>query len=176
MQKKQVISFCLLLLPLLLGGATPPSMGEYDVKALFLYKFTRYITWPESTWGEEFRIGILGESEIRGPLETIADQEKVGDKPIVLKFWDTPEEIEDCHILFIARDRKLDPLVVRNQVGERPVLTVGEWKGYANEGIILNFVMKENKVRFELNQQALATAGLTASSQLLKLAILIETE
>jgi hypothetical protein len=61
------------------------------------------------------------------------------------------------------------------QLHERPILTVGEKKGFASRGGMINFIVVENKVRFEINPHAVETAALKISSQLLKLAIIVNT-
>lgn len=177
MIRKRYIPLLILSFSVLCTGLARPAMsGEYDIKALFLYNFSKYVMWPEFEAAPEFVIGVLGSSKIQEPLQVIADEKKVGDKPIVVQVYESLEEIEDCHILFVAKDKKreLDPIL--EAVNSRPILTVGETKGYAESGMILNFFMKENKVKFELNRSALEQSGLTASSQLMKLAVLVNEE
>ena len=177
MQKKIYIPLVLLAWALLWAGAGRMRVsGEYDVKALFLYNFSKYVTWPGFENDPEFHIGVLGDSPIESPLKVIAGERKVMDKPIVVKTWSTVEEMEACHILFLAKDKKRELEPVLTALEGKPILTVGEMKGYAEAGVVLNFFMKENRVKFQLNRNALERSGLSASSQLMKLAEMVEED
>ena len=41
-------------------------------------------------------------------------------------------------------------------------------------GFVINFILDQNKVRFEINPRAAERAGLKISSQLMKLAIIVQ--
>src|SRR5258708_35970967 len=80
----------LLLVCVLLGSFTipTPETQEYSIKAAFIYKFTNYIDWPSHLPGNEFVIGIIGQSPITGALETIANTKTVKDKKIVIRKYE----------------------------------------------------------------------------------------
>jgi hypothetical protein len=146
------------------------SYTEYKLKAAFLYNFIQYIDWGNQP--AEYVIGILGNSPIEAPLQEIARTQTSSNKHIVVKHCNGPAEAAGCNILFIPRDSSipLDDILEKIPKG---VLTVGEKPGSASRGAAINFVIVDNKLRFESNLKALNSAGLKASSQLLKLAILV---
>jgi len=148
---------------------------EYKVKTAFLYKFAKYVQWPDSGGAEDFKIAVLGDSPITGPLKELALKPADGRK-IKVQRLRSAEEIGDCHILFISaaeRDRLGEVL---KKVEGRNILTVGDSKGLAALGVAVNFVVVEGRLRFEINRRAADRAGLQISSELLKLAILVEEE
>jgi len=121
-----------------------------------------------------FNIVILGDSNIHNSLQVLAEVREVAGKNISLKRVQSVEEIEGCHILFISGSG--DSLLSRvlEKAREENILTIGDTEGYARRGIALNLVIVEEKMKFEMNIQALDRAGLRVSSQLKRLAILIE--
>ena len=147
---------------------------EYSVKAAFIYKFTNYIDWGTLTPANDFVIGIVGTSPIKDQLNEIARTKTVNTRKIVIKQFNKVEDIEACQILFIP-DRstlKLDDILGR--LTAKGTLTISERDGYAERGTEINFVEVDNKLKFEANPKAINAAGLKASSQLLKLAIIVE--
>lgn len=141
---------------------------EYRLKAAFLYNFIQYIDW--GTTPSEYVIGIIGNSPIDAPLEEIAHTQS--NKKIVVKHFNSLNDITYCNILFIPKDSSIPLADILSKV-PKGVLTVAEKPGCARQGAAMNFVIVDNKLRFESNLQALNAEGLKASSQLLKLAILV---
>lgn len=146
---------------------------ENDIKAVFLYNFTRYLQWPRDDGAEPFTIVVLGESGIMGPLREIAKKKTVGDKPIVVRQSFSFEDIGRPRILFIADSVALGIARVLEKTKGTDTLTVGETEGLGSRGVAINFVIREETVKFEMNERVLREAGIRAGSQLLKLAILV---
>lgn len=155
------------------GGRSVPT--EYEIKAVFLYNFTRYIAWPASPGDGAFTVTVFGESEIIKPLREIAGKKTVGDLPLVVRICSRIEDIGSPRILFVAKSETARTASVLKAVEGRDVLTVGEAQGLAwARGVAVNFVLQEDSVKFEISEKALAKTGLKASSQLMKLAILVD--
>ena len=148
--------------------------SEYNLKAAFIYNFTRYIGWKDESGENDFIIGIIGTSPINDPLGEIVKTETVDNKKITIKRFSKPADISFCHILFISQNAgvALDDILAKTS--GKSTLIISEQNGYAEQGTALNFVIVNNKLKFEANVKAINSAGLTASSQLLKLAIIIK--
>jgi hypothetical protein len=149
------------------------SEQEANLKAAFIYNFTKYIDWGNYNDRNEFVIDVLGDTTIANSLEQIAKEETINNKPIVVHVLENPSQAVDCDILFISKNchftlDKILPLV------RKGVLTVSEQPGYARQGTAFNFIIVNNKLKFEANLKAISSAGLKAGSQLLKLARIIE--
>jgi hypothetical protein len=147
---------------------------EYNLKAAFIYNFTKYIEWKESAEDNEFIIGILGDSPINGPLAEIVKTETVDNKRITIKRFSKASDISFCHILFISNNTSIPLDDIIDKTNGKGTLIISEQDGYAEQGAALNFVIVNRKLKFEANVKAINAAGLTASSQLLKLAIIIK--
>jgi hypothetical protein len=147
---------------------------EYDIKAAFIYQFTNYIDWDSLIPGNEFVIGIIGNSPVSGQLAEIAKTKTVRGKKIVLRQFGKPDEIVPCHILFISRKTSFTLGDILAKIGSKGTLTVSEKVGYAQKGADINFIEVDEKLKFEANPKGINAAGLKASSQLLKLAIIVD--
>lgn len=148
------------------------SVTEYNLKAAFIFNFTRYIEWDASQVGNEFVIGVFGVSPINEPLLEIVKTETVYEKKISIRQFSKPSEIGFCNILFISQKAasSLDDILAK--VAGKGTLIISEKEGYAALGAAINFVIVNSKLKFEANVKAINAAGLKVSSQLLKLAII----
>jgi hypothetical protein len=148
--------------------------SEYNLKAAFIYNFTRYIDWKQEPDENEFVIGIMGASPISDPLGEIVKTETVDNKKIIIKRFNKPADISFCHILFISQNAGVALEEILAKTAGKNMLIVSEQDGYAEQGTAINFVVVNRKLKFEANVKAINSAGLTASSQLLKLAIIVK--
>ena len=155
------------------GVAAQSTEQESNLKAAFIYNFTKYIDWGNYNDRSEFVIDILGDAAIANSLEQIAKEKTINNKPIVVHVLDNPSEVTDCDILFISENCRFTLDKILPMVG-KGVLTISEQPGYAEQGTAFNFIIVNNKLKFEANLKAISSAGLKAGSQLLKLAKIIE--
>jgi hypothetical protein len=163
---------------------------EYQIKTAFLYNFIKFVDWPKEKIGngnEPIIIGIIGEHPSEEALGTIKSK-KVKGKNIVVKQFESFEELKKsggndkaelagkiealtkCHLLFICSSEEEYLKEIINSVKDHSVLTVGEVKGFLEAGGIINFLMEEKKIRFEVNIDAARQAELEIRSKLLRLA------
>ncbi len=147
---------------------------EYNLKAAFIYNFTRFIEWDTLNNHNEFVIGVINSSPITKAFEDIARTKTVNNKKIIIRHFYTAEEISYCNILFISENSKISLREILNQTKSKNTLTISEQEGYAKQGTAINFIIVDSKLKFEANTKAIISAGLTASSQLLKLAVIVE--
>jgi hypothetical protein len=146
------------------------------VKSVFIYNFTKYIRWPSDDTSGVFIIGILGESDISNPLKEIARKKTVSGREIKIKQYDSIRDVDQCHILFISLwDEEMIPDIL-NKVKDKSILTVSDIDNFSEQGGMINFILIEGKIKFEINLTSLENANLTAGSELLKLAIIIDAD
>lgn len=142
------------------------------LKAAFIYNFTKYIDWGAKNI-DDFTICIIGNSPVYLPLTQIASTKTVRDKKIVVRMINKPEEITGCDVLFIPVNNSFPLSLIFTNTG-KGTLTISETPGYANLGTAINFVIVNDKLKFEANVKSINDEGLKASAQLLKLAIIID--
>jgi hypothetical protein len=146
--------------------------SESDVKAAFLYNFTKFVEWPSAAFADArspLKICVLGEDPFGKTLRALMDEE-VGGRPLSLLRLDNLSNPAACHVLFISRSEKKRLPQILAALGETPVLTVGDTPEFLEQGGIINFILEGSKVRFEINQEAAERVGIKISSKLLALA------
>jgi hypothetical protein len=146
---------------------------EANLKAAFIFNFTKYIDWETSNTEQDFVIGVIGNTPVAQSLEEVARSRTTHDKKISIRKFSRPEDIVSCQVLFIPKNCPFSLVSVLEHTG-RGVLTVSEENGFAKLGTALNFIEINDKLRFEANLRSLYVAGLRAGSQLLRLAIIVD--
>ncbi len=145
----------------------------YKLHPVFIFSFTRYIQWPDAANGGDFVIKVVGDSPIIAELEAMAKQKKAGDRTIKIMKVATAAQADNCSMVFIpaAQSGTLNDVI--QKIGVKPTLIVTEEAGMAAKGSDINFITKDGKLAFELNQTPINKKGLKVSTELTRLAILI---
>jgi hypothetical protein len=91
-------------------------------------------------------------------------------RKIVVMPISSEEDWRKCQILFISASEKRREAEILKHLKSRPILTVGESDQFTQDGGVINFMMRDGKVRFEVDLNAARESGLVISSKLLKLA------
>jgi hypothetical protein len=119
----------LLLCAPVTGKADEAQQTEYRIKTAFLYNFSRFVVWPESAIQErsEFSLCTLGETQFEEQLDTLVGK-TVHNKAIVVKHHSQPEQVLDCHLVFIGEQQDLAETLWTLQ--KQPVLTVSNFAGF----------------------------------------------
>jgi hypothetical protein len=153
-------------------GSVNGVSREYIVKAGLVVKFAQFVEWPAGAFQADdapLVIGVVGRNPFGGVLEQTASEVVIGKHPVVVRYY-TPDNVQDCHVLFIPASE--DPSLGRilAQVNSKPVLSIGETDNFPWAGGIIRFFPDDRKLGFEVNVGAADSVGLKVSSKLLKLA------
>ena len=180
MRWKRLCTLIVLSITILLSSlSSAGSEDEYYRKAALFKVLCQYIQWPKSSDVNDplkpFVIGVIGSNPFGSILETAYSREenKIKNKKVEIRHISKMEEIENCHILFISKslDKELEEILAFTT--GKPILTIGETKGYAQRGVLFNLYISRNEIRFEINALALRESGLIPSSQLLSVAKIV---
>jgi hypothetical protein len=146
---------------------------EYRVKAAFLYQIAGYVEWPKHAFprpDSPVTIGVLGAEPLAEELSRIAPGRTVGNRRIAVRRLTEPVGLEGVQVLFVGRERRSQVGALAQKAGERAVLVVTESESALAEGSMVNFVVVDGRVRFEVGLDAARRGGLTLSSRLLAVA------
>jgi len=147
-----------------LSASASAASLELEIKATYLVKFGGFVVWPDSVFASPTSplvICTAGPDPFDGALDRAASGQTVAGHPIEVRRIGAASSDAGCEMLFAG-----DPAGVHG-----PVLTVTDLPaGAAHKGII-NFVIADNHVRFEIDDRAAKEHGLRISSQLLALAV-----
>ena len=166
---------------------------EYKVKAAFVYNFIKFIDFPKekgSAGSKAITIGIVGSGDFLNAFDPIKSKQIKGKKIVLKQFngYDNLKELQkkkdpkwkeilkslkECQVLFICtceNEKKEIPVELLKALKDSGVLVIGEVPGLLKNGGVINFIMENKKVRFEINVKVAEHNGLKIRSQLLKLA------
>lgn len=148
------------------------EVEEYSAKAAFIYNFTKFVEWENKEYGSSpFVIGVVGESSIYKPLQVLATSKKINNRKIEVIKFNAATDLAPCHILFVPETSSYKNLKeCLDSKSTKNTLIITEKQGYLEYGSGINFLVVENRIKFEINISSLNKANLKASSQLLKLA------
>jgi hypothetical protein len=150
------------------------AIGQnYQTQTLYIYSFGKFIQWPEENRTGDFEITVLGESPIIVELQKMAEKKKLGDRAIKINKVGSIKELRKGHVLFIPAAQSALLGECLSKIGNQPILIVTEQTGLGTKGSDINFLTKEDRLVFELNQTALTKHKLKAANELTRLAILI---
>jgi hypothetical protein len=168
------------MVTILLGfGSSPrlraqePTLGEYELKAAFLFNFVKFIDWPANSFASPqtpFTICVVGRDPFGHFLDDALAHKKIGDRAIELQRLKGWVDARYCQTVFVSDSESGHLGEIMSSVQGASVLMVGETPGFAMTGGTIEFTLEANHVRFIINQDAVDRAKLKINSQLLALA------
>ena len=160
------------------AAAQRTTTAEDDIKAAFLFNFTQFVEWPAAALAgaDPFRICVVADPPFAAAVDRTIVGESVGGHAIARSSPAAPADARGCQILFVGRQEgdRLERWLAA--VKGSPVLVVGESHSAFEHGAHINFVIENNRVKFDVNKDGAARAGLTISSKLLRVARTVTTE
>ena len=165
------IAWVLVAVPCLRAQSLKPT--DYDVKAAYLYNFGRFVEWPAnvaSAQNDSFTVCVLGQDPFGQVLDGALAGETIAGKRVAAKRISNLQESANCQILFLTSGEEARLNTIIKALNKQAVLTVSDMPQFSQRGGMIQFVLEGKRVRFEVNLAAVQHAGLTLSSELLKVA------
>jgi hypothetical protein len=164
--------FSVFLMFLILGFNNLYSQSSIPAaQSVFIYNFTRLIEWPADYKSGDFNIGVIGSGEVFNELKNYTASKMVGAQPIKVVKFNNVAEIAKCHILFVAYGKTKDLAEIISKLGGSKTLIVSENKSAIDKGAAINFIIMEDKLKFELKTANASNIGLKIHSNLENMAI-----
>ena len=157
------------------ASADPPGRSEYEIKAAFLYNFLKFVEWPEknsTNSNSPINLCILGHDPFGNSMNNFIAL-KIAGRKVFLQRMTSISSIRDCHAVFISGSEKGSVRSITDLAIKRHILTIGDTEQFAQQGVIINMFLGNNKVRFEINLDAANRAGLRIDARLLSLAAIV---
>lgn len=146
------------------GGSQP----EYQLKAAFLYNFALLTEWPADV-GTTLNLCVHGADPFGAALDALQGK-AVGTRAIALHRGVALEALAQCQIVFVAASASAPLARLIDALRSRPVLTVADSADAARQGVVVNMVLDDARIGFDVNLRAAQAARLRVSSKLLRLA------
>jgi len=178
-ERMRLLSTLIVAVPLLTvssaRGQKKPT--QYQVEATYLYNFSQFVAWPPSpaTATSSFNICVLGQDPFGSTLANILADETVAGKTVAARRIPTPQEAMTCRVLFISSSESGRLKEILTILRGASVLTVSDLPEFTRHGGMVQFLLADDRVRFEVNLAAAERARLTLSSELLKVATSVRT-
>ena len=154
-------------------GFRAQQLSEYQVKAAYLYNFGKFVEWPSGVASSQVSICVLGQDPFGPALDAVLAGERIQGKSVVPRRISKAQEAPGCEILFISSSEERRLSDVLKAVDNVAVLTVSDISTFSRLGGMIQFVLEGKRVRFEVNLAPVQEAGLSLSSQLLKVALTV---
>ena len=151
-------------------AAEPLPLAEHQIKALYLFNFTKYVEWPAASNATPFTIGISAAPEVRNVLLEITRGKRIQGREIVVQTITTAQDIQACQLVFIGTTDKPRIAALLQRAQAAVVLTVGDAESFLALGGMVNFMRQENKLRIEIGLDAVQRTRLVMSAKLLAVA------
>lgn len=157
------------------GLAAEPGYARDQIEAAFLYRFAGFVTWPQGALdSRSFTIDVLGDDAVASDLEAMLLHKQLQGRPSRVRRIRSIAELGNAQILYIGES---DARILKRWLAEiagRPVLVVTSQQGGLDDGSVINFLVVDRHVRFEVSLAAARRSGLAISAGLLSVATHIE--
>lgn len=153
-----------------LAAESPPS--ENQLRAAFILNFTRFITWPDDRFDEPdapLVVGVLGDDRLASEMIKLFAGKTVASRNLQVKAANDLGLLGRCHAVYLGRIDERHVSEALEVLHSNRVVTLGEAKGFIDKGGALGFTWEGKKLRFEVNLDTASAAGVSISSQLLRL-------
>jgi hypothetical protein len=159
------------LVAVLAPGSASAASPEARVKSAYLYKLASFVRWPDDSRRSEFRLCVAGNTEMTLALRSVVSGERVLGLPVTVASLDarTPAQARNCQVVYVGRGREAARAIMA-AVDGLPVLTVGD-RNAGSDGGVIDFVVRDGKVRFMIDRGLARKQRLELSSKLLDIAL-----
>ena len=174
--KAITLGIIIVLLGSLTYAAVLLTPKEYQVKAVYLFNFSKFTRWPTSAFSSSqapIRICVLGKNPFDDFGVLVKNKIVKGRKVTVAQLHDF-RKANRCHILFVSKSEQGDQAAILAYTQQYPILTVSDIKNFVVRGGMIQFYIRGRKVRFMVDPDTLKEAGLSASANLLRVAKIVK--
>jgi hypothetical protein len=169
----QIAAVLALMAASLQAGADGTLVDGYQLKAVFLFNFAKFVEWPPQAFGDAhdpFTICVAGDNSFGSSLDDEVRGKTVANRPILVRVVSSPEQARKCQILFVSPSERKRERALLDALKGASVLTVGDMDDFTANGGIVQFKTKDARIRIEIDTEAAERANLRISSRLLSLA------
>jgi hypothetical protein len=162
------------------AAPSPSAVPDYEVKAEFIERFTRFVDWPDSVFASSsspFVLCVWGTGALATQLERVVARRSIKGRPVRMLHVGAGDRLTPCHILYVAAVERDVVRGITASTRGKSILSIGDQPGFAEEGLLINLVLDDDGfVRFEINRDVARASGLKISAKLMRLARLVGSQ
>jgi hypothetical protein len=163
--------------PWVVWAQADAAVAEYQVKAAYLYKFLDFVEWPAASFESAkspFVLGVIGADALAAELEVLISRRRAEHRPALIRRLKPGEAVDGLHVLFVGRSAGARAPTLLASAAQQPVLTVTEFDEGLSAGGVINFVVVDKRVRFDVALRSAEAREIKISSRLLGVARRVE--
>ena len=149
------------------------QIEEHEAKAAFLLKLVNFVEWPAGAGQGSLMVCMVGADDTSDALQRLATGKTVNGKQLAVKRLAPDADVVSCQVLYIGSSQGKNLGTLLDKARNASVLTVGEAEGFGQKGGVVNLLISDGRIRFEVNPHAAERAHLQISSRLLSLATIV---
>ena len=170
-----MIRFFHILTLILFIGLNGYGQGGDDannkIKGIYMYQFAKNVNWANKEYNTgDFIIGVYGERGLYNQLSTTYSGKLVGSQVIKVKYFEASSNVTNCHILYIAKKNSSKVVDLSKKLKSGKTLIVSDEKGLLTSGSVINFIIKDSRIAFEISTTNAKKKELEIGQKLTKLA------
>jgi len=150
------------------------AQNAYAVHANIIYRFTKYINWPDDRKTGDFVIGVVGDSPLYDELKIFTSNKTAAGKPFLIKKFPANAAAYNAHILYVGDDESGSVKRIAAVTAGTPTLLVTETEGLSHKGSCINFIIVDDHLKLEINKTNIERRSLDIASELLTLGIVVK--
>ncbi len=150
------------------GHGTAENLTS-EFQSEFIRRFPKFIEWPAESIDQSFVIGVMGRSDLLPALTKAMVGSNIKGKPVDVRRVSDLPGLDSCNIVFVSSSKRGQLEEILSRVKRKPILTISDTKGFGRRGVIINFTIQDDAIRFEINKNSAEDAGLRLAAQLIAL-------
>jgi uncharacterized protein DUF4154 len=154
-------------------GSVAQEVGEYQVKAAYIYNFAKFVAWPTQTVPDSsrpLRICTFQNAQFQELLIATIKGKGIGSHPLLITNVGDSDRARLCHLLFISSAHQSQAAAIVEDLKDSSVLTVGDMDRFLEQGGMINLIVRDSHVQFEVNERAAVREGLHINACMLSVA------
>ncbi len=145
------------------------KMAKIKLKGMFIYSFAKNVYWPQKYSKGDFVVAVFGDKDVFNQLNSSYTDKLVGNQKIKIKFYSSLNDIKDCHMLFVSKQKSSSISQIKNVLSQYTLL-VSEGENLASTGSMINFIYIDSRLKFQVNKTKAEKNELKIGQTLTKLA------
>lgn len=168
---KLLVVATLMTLGLTLNAQDRPM---HEIHSMMVYNFMKYIEWPNQAKSGDFVIAVVGDKEVFNTFNSYYGTKKIGTQAISVKYFESVGALgNEAHLVYLAQRKSGEFEDLKSKLAGKSTLLITDKMGLGKKGSCINFKVVDNKLKFEINQEAFAQSNLKVSGALTSMAIVI---
>jgi hypothetical protein len=123
------------------------------IKANYLFNFSKYSDWPDEYKSGKFNVGVYGDENVYEELLDKYATKSIGSQMLEVTQFESVSEIKRPHVLFVSKEKRKELSQLTKKLSKKSTMIISDFSGALDEGVMINFVVKEGNIRFEINEK-----------------------